>query len=543
MTGSVHALGTVIAEPGLRRAVIAYAGFCFAEWATWIAMLVFAFERGGATEAGVVALIQLIPASIVAPLAATMADRLPRERFLLVGFLAQAAAMGATALAIVLEAAAPLVYACAAASATSVTLTRPAHGSILPSLSATPDDLTSANVATGTVQNAAILVAPAVAGVLLGISGAGAVFGLAALVAAVGAALVAGIRVRSDAIAIDPDRAEPIGATLAGGFVTLRRSAGPRTIVALIAAGGMIEGALDVFIVVLALDLLAAGDTGVGFLNSAVGAGGLIGAAAAVALVGRARLALPFAAGLLLWGVPMGVLGLLPLFWLALLLFIVAGAGRALMDVAGRTLLQRATPEDALGRVFGVLEGLHMGMLGLGSVAVPALVAISGPRQALVLAGLWIPLVLLVGWRALRAVDAAAVVHVRELELLRAVAMFAPLAPPTIERLARRLVPVRLAAGTWVIRQGEAGDRYYVIDRGEVDVFVDDAHVRHQGPGSAFGEIALIRNVPRTASVRATTDVSLYALERDVFLAVVAGHPESRARVESVVTSRLVGDG
>lgn len=539
MRGSVRALATVIADAGLRRAVVAYGGFYFAEWASWIAMLVYAFERGGATEAGVVALIQLIPASIVAPLAASMADRFPRERFLLVGYVAQAATMGATGLAISLGAAAPLVYALAAASATSVTLTRPAHGSILPSLSATPDDLTAANVASGTVQNAAILLAPAVAGVLLGVSGAGSVFGLAAFVVAVGAVLVAGIRLRSDAIAIDPGRAEPAGALLAGGFATLRRSPGPRTIVALIAAGGVIEGALDVFIVVLALDLLAAGETGVGFLNSAVGAGGLIGAAAAVALVGRARLARPFALGLLLWGVPMAVVGLLPLFSLALLLFIVAGAGRALMDVAGRTLLQRATPDDALGRVFGVLEGLHMGMLGLGSVAVPALVAISGPRQALVLAGLWIPFVLLVAWRALRAVDAAAVVHVRELELLRAVPMFAPLAPPTIERLARRLVPVRLPAGSWVIRQGEVGDRYYIIDRGEVDVFVDDAHVRQQGPGSAFGEIALIRNVPRTASVRATTDVSLFALERDVFLAVVAGHPESRAGAESLAASRL----
>lgn len=539
MSGSAPALRTVIADPGLRRAVIAYAGFYFAEWATWIAMLVYAFERGGAAEAGVVALLQLIPASIVAPLAASMADRFPRERSLLVGYLAQAATMGATGLAIALEAVAPVVYACAAASATSVTLTRPAHGSILPSLSATPDDLTAANVTSGTVQNAAILVAPAVAGVLLGMSGAGAVFGLAAIITAAGAALVAGIRVRSDAIAIDTERAESAGAMLAGGFVTLRRSPGPRTIVALIAAGGMIEGALDVFIVVLALDLLAAGETGVGFLNSAVGAGGLIGAAAAVALVGRARLARPFALGLLVWGVPMAVVGLVPLFWLALPLFIVAGAGRALMDVAGRTLLQRATPDDALGRVFGILEGLHMGMLGLGSVAVPALVAISGPRQALVLAGLWIPLVLVVAWRALRAVDAAAVVHVRELELLRGVPMFAALAPPTIERLARRLVPVRLPAGSWVIRQGEVGDRYYVIDRGEVDVFVDDAHVRHQGPGSVFGEIALIRKVPRTASVRATTDLLLYALERDVFLAVVAGHPETRAGAESLVSSQF----
>jgi hypothetical protein len=209
------------------------------------------------------------------------------------------------------------------------------------------------------------------------------------------------------------------------------------------------------------------------------------------------------------------------------------------MDVAGRTLLQRTTPDESLSRVFGVLEGLHMAMLGLGSVAVPALVAIAGPRQALILGGLWIPLVLLLTWRALRATDARAVVHVHELELLRGIGIFASLPPPTIEWLASRLGLVTAPAGTSIVRQGDPGDRYYVVDDGTVEVRIDDRLVRVEGPGEAFGEIALVRNVPRTATVRARTDVRLLTLERDVFLAAVAGHAPSRRAADSVATDRL----
>jgi Cyclic nucleotide-binding domain/Major Facilitator Superfamily len=552
-TGAFAGLRAVLANPGLRRVILAYTGFNFGEWASWIAILVFAFERGGATEAGVVALVQLIPAAIVAPFAAGLADRFPRERVLLGSYLAQGIAMGVTALALVADAPSPLVYLFATATATSVTLTRPAHGSILPSLSMTPAELTAANVASETVQNVSILIAPAVAGLLLALAGAGAVFLVTASGVLASALLVTGVRTEiaglsdagtpvtpvSDEVARSAGAARLQLAELAGGFATLGRLAGPRTIVALIGAGTIIEGALDVLIVVLALDLLDAGETAVGFLNSAVGAGGLIGAAVAATLVGRTRLAAPFAIGLLLWGVPLVIIGLLPIAVAAFALLLVSGAGRSIMGIAGRTLLQRAAPDRALARVFGVLEGLHMAMLGLGSVFVPILIGLTGPRQALVLAGLWIPAVLLLTWRALRAVDAAAVVHVRELALLRGIPLFAPLSPPMVERLSATLVPVFAPAGSWIIRQGESGDRYYIIDAGTAEVYVDGQPVRTEGPGDSFGEIALIRDIPRTASVRATSDLRLLALERGIFLAAVSGRPESRASADAVAAELL----
>lgn len=535
--GSLRGIRAVTENRGLRRVVLAYAGFNVGEWATWIAILVYAFERGGAAEAGIVAFVQLVPATIVGPLAAGLGDRFPRERVLLLSYLAQAGTMAATATALLVGAPAPVVYGLAAATTTSVTLTRPAHGSILPSLARTASELTAANVVSGTVQNLSILVAPLFAGVLYEAAGPGAVFALTATGCGISALLVAGVR--TIPATLGRVVIEPVLASIGGGIGALRRFPGPRTVVALLAAASVIEGGLDILIVVLALDILVMGESGVGLLSAAVGAGGLVGAATGFALVGRRHLDIPFSIGLLVWGLPMALIGLLPLVGFATALLIVAGAGRSLMDIAGRTLLQRVSPDESLARVLGVLEGLHTGMIGIGSIIIPALVGLTGPREALVLLGLWMPIVVVIGRRALRRVDAAAVVHIRELEVLRAIPMFAPLAPPTIERLSAHLLRNEVAAGEWIIRQGDVGDRYYVVDEGEVDVLVDGALVRQLGPGAGFGEIALLRDVPRTASIRARTPVVLWTLDREVFLASVAGHPESRHSAEALVRERL----
>jgi MFS family permease len=534
---SLAGFGAVAANHGLRRVVAAYAGFNVGEWATWIAILVFAYERGGAGEAGLVAFVQLVPATFVGPMAAGLGDRFPRERVLLLSYVAQATAMAATAAALLVDTPAPLVYGLAAITTSTVTLTRPAHGAILPSLAMTPGELTAANAASGTVQNVSILIAPLAAGVLYEAGGAGWVFVLTATGCLASALLVAGVStVPEDQPA---DAADSGVMSLAGGLSTLRRLPGPRTLIAMLAAASVIEGALDVLIVVLALDLLAIGESGVGLLSSAVGAGGLVGAAAGFALVGRRRLGVPFGAGLIVWGIPMAVVGLMPFFAVAVALFVVAGAGRSLADMAGRTLLQRVTPDRSLARVFGVLEGVHTGMLAIGSVSVPAFIGLTGPREVFILLGLWMPIVVLVGRRALRTADAAAVVHVRELEVLRGLPIFAPLAPPAIERLSARLVRHVAEPGDWIFQQGDAGDRYFVVDGGEVEVIIDGALVRTTGPGQGFGEIALIRDVPRTASIRARTSVALWSLERDAFLAAVGGHPQSRRTADDLVAERL----
>jgi MFS family permease len=542
VAGSGHALRDVARNPGLTRAIAAYATFNFGEWATWIAVLVYAYQRGGATESGIVACVMLVPSAIFAPIAAGLAERSSRERALLVSYVAQAVAMAATAVALLASGPSPLVYLLATTTSMTVALTRPAHGAILPSLAMTPAQLTAANVASGTVQNLAIMAAPAVAGLVLAAAGAGQVFVITAIGVAVGAALVAGIRTEPDILTTDDilvGNLRELPLDVARGLGVLLRLPGPRIVVALIGAAAVIEGALDVLVIVLAIDVVGTGEAGVGLLSSAAGFGGVMGAAAAMSLVGRKRLARPFVIGLLLWGAPIGLVGLVPSLVVAVAVLSVAGVGRAVLDVAGRTLLQRVTPDEAMSRAFGVLESAYMAMIAVGSIAVPAVIAIAGPRQALILVGAWLPLVVLLSWRALRSVDAAAVVHVRELELLRGISMFAPLPPPTIERLSASLVPVSVPAGAWAIREGDVGDRYYIIEAGTAEVFVGDLRVGSEGPGDAFGEIALLRDVPRTASVRAQTDLTLLALERDVFLAAIGRHAQSRATAEAVVATRL----
>jgi MFS family permease len=308
---------------------------------------------------------------------------------------------------------------------------------------------------------------------------------------------------------------------------------------AVLGAAAMLWGALDVFIVVLALDVLALGESGVGYLNAAVGAGGLAGAALSLALIGRRGLSRPLGIGVLLWSVPLAAIGLLASAPAVIALLAAAGLGRVLMDVAGRTLLQRVAHDHMLSRLFGLLEGVHMGSLAIGSIAAPALIAMTGERGALLVAGSLMLLAAGLAWPVVRRLDVAAVARPRELGLLRGIPMFAPLGPAAIERLAAGLVPVHAHLGSVVVRQGEPGEHFYIVTEGRVAISIDGRHVRDQGPGESFGEIALLRDVPRTASVEAVATTELVALERRVFLEAVTGMPASSSAAEVLIEERL----
>jgi MFS family permease len=525
---SARLLAGVFRNADLRRVELAFVGFNAAEWGVWIALLIYAYERGGATTAGVVAVVQLIPAAIFAPLAASFGERYSPTRVLGVGYVAQSGAMAATATVLLAEGPAVAAYSLAAAAATAMTVTRPAQAVLLPSLVRTPDELTAANVVSGWIESLAVFGAPALAGIMFSAGGAGAVFALMAGSTLVSAVLVAAVR---------SPAGQERGAAIAGAFDGLRVVAhepGPRSLVWLLTVEAVALGALDVLYVVLAVGILHHGGGTAGYLNAAFGAGGVAGVAVTMALIGRRRLAPALLASLALWAASLALIAAAPSLAAAFGLLAAAGVGRTLVDVAGRTLLQRTARPEVLARVFGLLEGVMMAGFALGAITASAFVALTGNRGAFACFAVLLPIGAVLVLRGLLGADAVAL-PVVELARLRALPIFAPLDPPTLEGLARCLEQIELAAGVPVIREGEHGDRFYVVADGELDVTVGGEQVNTLRRGDCFGEIALLRDVPRTATVTTRTHVRLDSLEGVSFVTAVTGHdPSSRAAGELV---------
>jgi len=536
-----HRLGAFRALAGnsaLRRVVGGYALFILTEYSVWIAMLVYAYSRGGATIAGVVALAQLVPAALLAPVFAALADRRSPVVLLAGGYLVQAAAMGATAVAI--TGGMPLAaYAAAVVASTAVTATRPAQSTLIPSLAVTPDQLTAANVVVSWVEAAGIAAAGSLTGLLIWFGGVAGVFGVCAALGAVATLLV--FRLRVAALAAPEEHAPPVAAGLSASARLVVRQPQLRLMLALLTAEAAVVGALDLLFVILAVTVLGRSQAWVGYLNSAYGVGAILAATVSVLLVGR-RLGGPIAgSALLLSGALAALVADLGLAGTVALLTL-AGASRALLDVASRSLLQRSVPAQSLGQVFGLLEGLTMAGLAIGSVLVPVLVHLGGSRLAMLGVAAVLPLAAAAGGRALFTLDAQAPVPVVQIALLRSLPLFAELPAPALEGLAAALTPAEVPAEAVLIRQGEEGDAYYAIAAGQFDVLQDGRFLRRCGRGEGVGEIALLRAVPRTASVVAQTGGTVYRLAREPFLTAVLGHAATQRQAHSIVDAQLATD-
>ena len=525
-------------NPNIRRLELAWAASVTGEWSSIVALSVFAYDAGGVAAVGLVGLIRMLPSAVVAPFAALLSDRFRRERVMVAADLIRAVAVAAAAVAVFAQAPAGVVFALAGLVALVSTAFRPAQVALLPALARTPEELTSANVASTTIESVAFFAGPALGGLLLAVTSTSVVFAAQAGTFLLSALLVSRISAATDKVEAEPvDDARGILREAFAGFRAIGADSRLRLIVGLFAAQTFVAGALNVLIVVMALELLDLGDSGVGLLTSADGVGGLLGAAAAIVLVGQRRIASSFGVGLVLWGLPIALIGAWPTPAAALVLLAVVGIGNTVSDVAGLTLLQRAVPEVVLARVFGVLESLVLGAIALGAVVAPALVSALGVRTALLAVGLFLPVLTALLWRPLRALDAEAAPA--GLELLRSQPIFAPLPAAVLERLASTLTPIQLAAGAEVFRQGDSGHLYYMVGRGEVEVRPEGRPATLLGPGAGFGEIALLRDVPRTATVVATSDAELFTLERDEFIPAVTGHPASAEAADAIIAVRL----
>ena len=522
-------VGRVAKDRQLRRIELGFAGFAIAEHGTWLASIMYAYDRGGVEEAGIAAVVLLAPALLVAPVAALAADRFESGRVLAVGYAVQATAMLLAALAIAADVGSIPVYAALMVTASGITLTRPAMGVVLPDTTRTPADLTAANVVTGFVEHSGMFIGPALTGILVGASGLAAPFAVCGALTAGASLLALGLHTGGKHVPADEVLA-PAGVLreIGDGLSALRDHGTVRMMLVMMSLGSLVIGATDVLFVTTA-DQLGAGDTSrAGLFGTAFGVGAVLGSGVTVLLVGRPRLTPAIAAAVAAMGLSLAVLASAGSAALAVILFAVMGGGESLLRISGSTLIQRVAPSDVVGRFFGVAEGLHMFSIAIGSGTVGLLVSQLGYESGLVVAGVTVPLLLLLRIGRLFRVDRDAVVpDERVLEIILGDDIFGSLPAPVIERLAADVAHRHVDAGAAVISEGEPGDHYYVIDRGEAEVSIEGQHVRVLGPGGGFGELALLRDVPRTATVVATTDLDLLAFDRDQFLQAVTGHAHS----------------
>ena len=519
-------------NPGIRRVELAWGAAIAAEWAHFVALGVFAYGAGGTRAVGIAGLARMLPAALVAPLASTLGDRFRRERFMTGTAAVGALALAASALVFFTSRSEWLIFALAAVVGVSSTLFRPALQAILPSLARTPEELIAANGATSTIESLATLVGPLLAGVLVSVGNPGVVFAAAGATLAAGALLLATLHV--EGVIQETAAREHVRELLRGGFDAVK--SGPaRLILVLMATQTFVRGCLNVLIVVVVFQVLDAGDGAVGYLTAALGLGGLVGALGAMTLKSR-RLAYAMGVALIFWGLPIILLAPRPSLPAAVLLLAVVGAANSVEDVAGFTLLQRILPDVALSRALGLVWGAAMGAVGLGSIAAPAIVALVGPRTAFAIVGAILPVVTLLSWRGLRAIDRQVAAPTDELKIVAEVPLLEPLSLVAKEHLASKLTHLHVEPGEVVVRAGETGERFYIVRDGELEITNGVRGTAHGG--DFFGEIALLRDVPRTATVRATLPSELYALDRADFLAAFT-HSAVRAAGDAVVDERL----
>lgn len=539
---SLTAFAAVGRNANLRSLELAWTASIVGHYAYLIAVSVYAYGIGGESAVGLIFLARLIPAALVAPFAGMLGDRYPRERVLVYTNVTRVLLIGAAAVAVFADADPWVVYGLSIAATIATTPFRSSQAALTPSLARTPEELTAANAVASGVESIAVFAGPALAGVLFAVASTGLVFTITAMLLLISTFFLFLIHVERKEQPRRELEASTIMAERLAGFTTLGRNPPLRLMMVLLTAQTATFGAAQVFIVVLALQVLDLGDGGVGYLNAAIGIGAFVGAVGALSLTGARRLSPAFLTGIVLIGVPLMAIGVWQEVAVAVVALALMGIGSSLVDVAGLTLVQRSVPDDVLARVFGVIQMLWSASIGIGAALVPVLIAWLGIQGAFIAVGAFLPLlVLLLGAKVARIDAEADAPDADELRVLASVPIFAPLPGGSLEHLAARLIPLRVDAGTVIVREGDAGDRFYIVAEGEIEVSQYDRAVSELAPGGYFGEIALLRDVPRTTTVTARTDAVLYALDRDDFLAAVTGHPQSAEAAETVMSARLSG--
>ncbi|MEY2444280.1 MAG: hypothetical protein QOE00_860 [Ilumatobacteraceae bacterium] len=515
----------------LVRFTAAFLFTTLSEWAFYIAALVYAFDRSGARATGFSSLALLVPIALAAPAAGKAAQHRRPDRVRLAAYSVQTVALASATILAYAHAPVAVVVGCCGLASGAFTFLGPASAVLLPTIVRTAQELTIANVWINSCESVSTLAGSALATLLLAAQGPALVLAASAGLNLVSTLLSASLaRGAGGLLPAELKSAASIGAArlVFRSIRALRERPGASGVLA--SAGGqyVLVGSLDLIVVVLANDKLKLGDSGPGLLATAIGVGAVVSAFVSTLLVRRARLAPVLIAALGGITIATLALGLAPALPTALILLPLAGFSRALVDLTSRMLLQRATPPHAVASIFGAIELFAgVGML-LGSAISQLLIAVGGVDVALIGLGIFFAVLLLLTLRSLRVADEIADIPIVAIGLLRRIPTFAALPPLALETVARAATEVTVEAGTTVMTEGDAGDQFYAVADGSFDVVVGGHLVRTVERGDGFGEIALLANVPRTATITTRTGGSLLAIQREPFLVAVTGSEASR---------------
>jgi MFS family permease len=541
------ALRQAFANDGIRRLGISWMLGIAADGALTVVLLVTVFNRGGVIAAGLLGAVRFIPAIIAGTLAGNMVERFRGDRLLVVLGLIRAAAAAGTAVTIASagttmadkEVTMYALFIFAAVAAAAGAPVRPTQVTLMPAIARSPGELVAANTVWATGEGVGAFVGPFIAALLMAINLHAAVAAIAAVTFLVTAAISLGLRFEQAADAAGGGRKQAQGGVrLRDGIrLVIRR---PLLHWTMLGTFGQVvtRGLMSALVVAASIELLRMGQGGMGLLSAALGFGGLLGAIFAMASRRSERLVRTMLVGLTFWGVPLSIMGLIPVPEVALVAMIVIGVSNATYDVALFTILQRATSNEERASVMSVLEGV----IGFGAVAGsllgPLLLIVLGPRTSLIVGGALLPLLVVLLYT--RIGNAEQITRVKEgvVDLLRHVPEFAELPMTAVERVAEGMVAFSAPAGTALMTQGESGDRFVVIESGEIEVVVDGRPIHRLGRGAGVGEIALLRRSPRTATVNAITDVTGYSVDAPTFLAAVAG-PRAAAVAQRTAEAHL----
>jgi MFS family permease len=519
----------------LRRLLAAWLLVGTGGWAFTVAVAVYAFHVSGAGGVGAVTAARLLPAVFVAPFTGGLIDRGDRARVAAIAAVVQAVCLGAAAVAVFADASLVSVVLLAGVSGAAATAPRPALEALMPALADSPDALTRATAVWSATDNAGFLLGGGAGGIAIAAAGVGAVIAVSAVLLSVAGLLAFTLpAVRATAADEEADDDEGFAGALAG-LRALVDSPLLRAPFALFAALLVLEGTTDVQLVALALGKLHLGNGGPGLLYIVWGAGGLLGSYLILVLVRRRGYGLALSVGGLCFGVGLAVAGLdgVPV---ALAAMIAAGIGFSLVETSVIGLVPRLADDRVVGRVYALSELLYAGAGGMGALIAPGLIDALGVPGSLAAVGAAFAACALLASRAYARLDAGQEQAGTVRELLRGIRFLAPLPLPRLERLVRGARAVPVPAGAAVVRIGEPGEEFFVIEHGTAEVVEVGSQL---GAGEGFGEIALLQDVPRTATVRAVSDLRLWAITRQAFLAAVTGHGDASRLADAVVAEHL----